>query len=219
MIPHWPVDDTFLAAALATLGVELDSNAPYTRIVDTGNNQPPRTQFLFRDCSITDTSRKTDAIIFAWRNPREFIPVLPAEVALKAALAPMLKAKAARAWLLKIIHGEPVPATQDTSETLVTPLLREAILYAATGIPMKAFNDPNFTFCQAARCRETLDTSLKPHGKTDAQWIDRYLTNLDQLIAFTKKAPTTLKTVEDGKVLWLDADATNKTRDLFFAQM
>lgn len=218
MIPHWPVEDSFLAAALATLGVELDSTTPYARVIDT-NNGTERTQFLFRDVSITDSTRRADVIMHAWRKGLDYIPTNAVEQSIKTALAPMLAARVSRNWLLKTIYGQPVAASQDSSETYVTPHLREAILYVSSGVPLKSFSRPLFTFPQAPRCRELLDQSLKPSGQSAPQWIDRFLTNLDRLLTFAKNTSPTLQTREGEKTLLLSADASKKTRDLFFDQL
>ena len=210
MTPHWPIHCTALAAALGTLGVALDPLEPYDRVIDTESGRE-RLQFLFREASETDATRKTQDIVTAWENRRRFEADFPTHP-----LVYMRAAHDARTALVKIVHGAHVPPVREfAGDKLNTPHLCEAAILKAHGFPLLVFTGRAFSFparWKAFLAREVLERSQRPVGDSAAQWQARYLVNLGKFLAAAKGSPI-LAEREDNKTLLLSADADKKTRD------
>jgi hypothetical protein len=210
-VPHWPVSDTTLAAALGTLGVELDPEEPVSKQTDTATGRA-LTQFWFRDRSTTDPERVTEHILGAWATRVRFELEHP-----RHPITIMRRACDARTRMLGIIFGtEPLRPRPSRGDRFTTHSLREAALLEASGMELLVFARPTFVFSNAAGCREILDRAARTHGHSDAQWMHRYLLNLDALLALAKNADPRLITRQDDKTLNLSADAPVKLRDQFF---
>jgi hypothetical protein len=212
--PYWPIRNTALAAALGTLGIELDADQPYIEAVDPEGRSSK--EFYFRDrYTVSDTEiHVTEYLIGAWRERDKFERENPTHP-----LVPMRRVYDERAILLGIVKGSILPpAPRKVRDPHITPLIREAALLRACGEVMISFTDRKFYFPDARKCREIVDQARKPQGRSGPQWMDMFLTNLDKLLHIAK-APPVLMTPEDNKMLLLSADAPKKAQDFWLDKL
>lgn len=223
MTPFWPIADTALAAALGTLGVELDPAQPYSHVIDTDSGRA-QTNFWFRDCSAEDPAdgtRRTENVLGYWNDRARFErdPEMRSHP-----LHAMRAAHDARGEIIRLIHGLdlPAPGLHD-GERFLTPHLLEAALLRAHKFPLLLFTGRAFAFpavWNGTSAAEIIERSQRAEGRSPAQWMARFLVNFAHLIAFAKSAAKspTARTQDGSRTLLLGVHTPAKLADTFHRQ-
>ena len=208
--PYYHVSDTPLAAALATFGIPLVQNLPMTEIADTETGRSDY-QFLFLPQGSV-RKETTEQLIAAWQSPEKFHV---------EQLEWMRLAYRARKYLVNVIHGTHWPHPkgiqqfEESRDKMLTPNLRDAVLYVANYQLLGGFYRPVFQFANGPECRAILDMALREHGSSAPQWQHKLLFNFEELLKIVKSSSTLLRFTNGAKTMLLSADANAKLEDKF----
>ena len=213
---HWPVQNTALAAALATLGVPLDPTEPYDRVIDTITGRESL-QFLFAPVSSTDNTRITEHLIGFWEERAKFEAAHPDHP-----LVAMRAGYDARGYFLSIVHGAELPPVRNfKGEKFLSPHISEASILRAHGFPLLMFTGRAFAFpavWQHTSARQIIEQSLDREGGSPAQWQRLFFVNLNRFLDVAKGTPV-LAERDDNRTLLLSAGADKKTRDFWYDKL
>jgi hypothetical protein len=228
MLPHYPIRDTALAAALATYGVPFREPGPYTDAVELdekGNEGPRGLAWWMGDmvAGAADDTGKTEWLLGAWIERARFEADHPDHP-----FVAMRRAHDARSWWLSMIAAAKARAAilplEHRGRCYLTDRIHAASVLKASGFEPLAFNGRVFALsetrllapgqCTAA---SVLFEAAQIEGHAPAQWMARFLSNYSQMVKFAKSQSVIIRQTFDDQTLLLSADAERKTRDKFHA--